>query len=544
MYGVFRRYHPYDVFPRRRRFPTVPAATPAAELNPPRVRICYLVEISPKERGGSVATFNYSDVGYTSPPIGTNTNIHFEARARQPLRLNRTLPVAPELGRRVATEIAGIELNNEDGGLDDLVLDYAIDGRRIRVLVGETDDQYDNFVPIFAGRGVDWFGDLRTVTINARDEAHRLDIPFQADLYEGTGGIEGTEELKGKCRPVTFGQCPNVLLELIDPTNLVYQFHHRQAQSVDAVYDRGAALTPTADQANYADLIATVLSAGQYATCLALGLVRLETTPTGLVTADVKGDASGSYIDTTFPIAQRILTDYAGISTAEIETLAFAAMGAEVTGVIGWHQGLDSITCEQAMSEIVGHCAAWWGGTPTGPFTVGRVEEPDPAEVSLSLGMIDILDAEIIPAPPGAFPPRFRQRVAYNNNWTVQRGEDLAASVSAARRLQLAEPHSIATAEDLTTQDDFALAQDPDPLQSLFVNSADAEAEAQRLIDLLSVPRTTVLVPLKDGGYDAPLGATVDLTTPRINDGLIWYARVIGHEVDAGDNRVNLILWG
>jgi hypothetical protein len=496
---------------------------------------------TPVDPTAGIATVLYSDAGYVSPPQGVNGSVWFEGRVLQPLRLTRMLPLTPEAARRVVLEIAGIEIINADGALDTLLRECAIDGRRVIVKLGRRDYAYNQFTPVFSGRAVQWKGDLRRVVVSVRDEGYRLNIPLQGTLYSGAGGINGTSDLTGKPVPICFGKRRNIAPVPIDPTNLVLQFHSRTVAGVDAVYDKGAALSATTDYGSYAALTGAVIASGSYATCLALGLIRLGASPAGLVTADVRGDAQGSYIDTTMAIALRLLTDFAGVATADIDTVAFTS--AAVTGTVGWYRSADPISAEQALSEIVGHCAAWWGATTDGQITVGRIALPDSNNVGLTLEAWDPIDVQIIDPPPGTVPPRFRQRVAYRENGNVQRA-DVAAGVTDARKQEIAEPYRVVTAINTDTQADFVLAQDPDVLGSLFDSSTDAQTLADLLIALFSVPRTCVAVDLDTLGHLGKVGQTISLTHPRINNGGTWYARCIGADVDARRRRVTLILWG
>jgi hypothetical protein len=535
---------------------------------------CYLVELYPYQRGATtgarlfvrgigtpesliayssplaantgIAEFDFSDARYVSPHASASKpDTYFDPRVSQPIRLSRSLPLAPEGSRRVALEIGGIELLNPDGELDTVLDQYAIDGRKIVVKFGEATWNYQQFTAIYTGRAVSWKRDFETIEITARDEAYRFNVPLQSSLYSGAGGVNGTAQIQGKPLPVCFGQCTNITPVQIDPTNLVYQFHTRTVQSVDAVYDRGAALTgPDADYANYALLTAAVITAGHYVTCKALGLIRLASTPSGLVTADVKGDASGSYISTTFAIAKRILTDFAGVATSELDVPSFDTMTTNLAGAIGWYRSTEAITIEQALNEIVGHCSGWWGGLQSGLISVGRVEAPNSGQVAADWQDYDAKDAKIIDAPPGTFPPRWRQRVAYAKNWTLQRGEDLAASVTATRRQLLAEPYSVVSSISASAQSDYLLAQDPPVLETLYVSSADAQTEADRLISMFGVQRQTVDIVQGTDGHLINVGQTVQLTYPRINQSATWLARVVAQEIDAAKRTITSTLWG
>ena len=181
----------------------------------------------------------------------------------------------------------------------DSLLDYYWDGRDIFIYRGRQDaGGVSDMSLVFKGtvRRVQW--DRYTLTLNLADYGEVLQKPIQTTLYAGTGGVEGGSDLTGKPKPLAFGTPKNIEATLVDSAYLVYQFHSRQANGVDWVYDQGVAMSLNADYPTYADLIAALVPPGKYATCNALGLFRLGATPVGPVTADVTGDAVGGFVFT------------------------------------------------------------------------------------------------------------------------------------------------------------------------------------------------------------------------------------------------------
>jgi hypothetical protein len=81
-------------------------------------------------------TFGFSDAGYVSPTTGTKANTIFLGRVSQPLRMARSIAIAPEAERRVNMEFGQISLVNTDGELDSAALEYAVDGRLVQVKLG------------------------------------------------------------------------------------------------------------------------------------------------------------------------------------------------------------------------------------------------------------------------------------------------------------------------------------------------------------------------------------------------------------------------
>lgn len=160
--------------------------------------------------------------------------------------------------------------------------------------------------------------------------------PFEKDAltatYAGTGGAEGDANLKNKVKPWVFGRALNVEPVLVDAVDSVFQFSaYGPIQAVTALYERGGAFGPSVgDFADHAALVAAALNAGEWATCLAEGMVRLGAPPHGVITGDVEGDApAGTLIRRTGAIIERIAS-HAGIAPELIDSASLAALDAAV----------------------------------------------------------------------------------------------------------------------------------------------------------------------------------------------------------------------
>lgn len=487
----------------------------------------------------------YSDAGLVTPSSGRFADTWCDGRVTQPLRLTWMLPVAPESARRVALDVAGLELINADGAMDSFIDNFDIGGRAVTVLFGRRDYQYEEFTPVFSGAGVSWARDFGHLTITVRDTGYRLEGPLQPDIYDGTGGADGTADLANKPKPVCMGIVRGIQPQMIDPANLIYQIHSRAIAGVDAVYDRRVALTAGSDCADYATLAASVPSAGYFNTCLAQGLIKLGAVAAGIVTADARGDAHGGYVETTAEIMQRLLQDFGGVTTDYVDSQAFSDFKTLVPGAIGWFQGSDRvISTADALSELAAHCAAWWGTSPDGRFTVGRIDAPSTDAVTDDFQEYDIIDIRITNPLVDTDPPRWRQRVGYCRNWTVMRPSDIAASVSQEDVLTAAQPYRVTTAINSTTQANYLLAQDSPVLESLFDAKADADALAERLVTLLGVQRQTMDVTMNMTALRLMRGACVAITSRRINGGHRFIGRYVGNECDAAAGRNIITLWG
>lgn len=84
---------------------------------------------------------------------------------------------------------------------------------------------------------------------------------------------------------------PNIEPLLISDASLVYHVHDRPIEAVEAVRDRGEPLAFAGNFADYDALAGAGLSGGQYATCLAQGLLRIHSLNDGShITCDIRGD--------------------------------------------------------------------------------------------------------------------------------------------------------------------------------------------------------------------------------------------------------------
>jgi hypothetical protein len=483
----------------------------------------------------------FTDRGYTSPNAGTKANTIFEGRVQQPLQMTRTIPVAPESTRRVALELGAITLINNDGFFDAPAREYSVDGRLVTVMLGLQDFVYDDFRPVFTGRATSWLAEFNTLSVELRDQSYVLDVTLQSATYGGTGGADGTSSLAGKPKPHCFGKCRFVTPVAVDPANLVYQFHWRSVQAVDAAYDRANTLTATTDYASYAALIAATLSIGEYATCLAEGMVRLGGKPSYL-TLDVRGEAEGGYIDSTADIAKRMITGYGSELTDDnLDAATWDALADEVPGTIGVYF-TDSILISDAVSQVLGHCGAWWGADQDGMIVASILDEPDPSDIAYTFDEANVKSINRVAPPDGTFPPRWRQRVGYQKTWTVHSSENIAPEVDADVTAVASEEYRVVSASDDAVRTEFLTASDPDPLDGLFDEADDAQAIADKWLALLSPLRQTLQIVTTYEGYIPKIGTTVALIYRRAGSG--WNARVIDFEVDAQNREITLILWG
>lgn len=107
------------------------------------------------------------------------------------------------------------------------------------------------------------------VSIKVRDRQQEMGNPIQTARYGGTNalpnGLDGVAtDIKGNGRPILFGKAFNFAPPQVNTTRLIYEISDGLIQSVDAVYDRGTALTAGAAYSSQSDMETNAPTAGQY----------------------------------------------------------------------------------------------------------------------------------------------------------------------------------------------------------------------------------------------------------------------------------------
>lgn len=479
--------------------------------------------------GGEVTQY-WSTHGYTSQAGDVPARTWYAGRLQaDQLRLERAIAGERGIGG-LARVYAEAILVNDDGGLDALNDAYALDGRAARVYLGAPDAAKASYGLVFSGV-------VRTVTVGntvrlgLSDGLARLEERMvNPSTYAGSGGTEGGDDLKGKRKPWCGGTVKNVPAVLVDAANLIYQVSDGAIQDVPAVYDRGIALTK----------VGGAPGAGQYSVDTTNGRFTLGATPAGTVTADVEGDATlDGYIEATGALVRRILLVRGGIASGEIEPVSFDRFASAVPAAVGIWVGTEPVSCAAAIDELLANVGAFGGFTAGGQFSIARLDLPTGAPAA-SYDTQEIGEIERAPLPAAVDPVAWRISVGWQRNYTVQ--TDLAAAVSDAQRVFVAEAVRAAVDEDATVKSQRRLAVEYGPGPGLYAAEADAETEAARLAALWSVPRKRLRVPLPLQALVVDLGDVVRLTHPRHGLANGRDGRVLGTQLTAGAVELEVLV--
>lgn len=493
---------------------------------------------------GGLISLLVSDVGWTGTPTdAAKANVHYEARLLNPLSIERAIPIVPEQSPRIQRQLGEIELDNTDGAYDNAITGWAVDGREIPVYFGPKTGDFADFDLVAKPLGVRWEVDEGRARISVRDRRYALEKPIQTDLYEGTGGAEGPADLEGKPRPICYGKNRNISPALVDSANLIYEFHYKEAKAVDDVYDQGLALTDSTDNvADFTTLQSHSVAAGEFAISLSSdgSYIKLGSSPSGLITADVRGDNTDSnYVDTIDAVCLRILRTEGGLGDGQINSGSWAGLVA-AAGTLGIY--LDQLQVRSTaivIDALVKSVGGFWGTGKDGRLRSGRLTNPADSAPVFYFQEADVLDL----LPDSTPTPRYRQRIGYQRRWVVQTS-DIAGAVTDARKQFLAEPYSVVTAIDTTVQIRHLEALDPDPLISFYDEQANAQTLADTLLALHKVDRRQFSIVVKRLGYLLELGDAVSVTHSRLGSKSGSPFRIVRIRNDASRDEQTITLWG
>lgn len=207
----------------------------------------YLVEMLAYDPSGpGTVTLRYSTHGKVTGPAETPANTVYDARLKEPGDIRRSIYEGGDGPAPVRVSLGDITLLNLDGALDGLA-DYAFDGRSVTVRRGPVGGAYPSDYPtVYVGTMDDVEVTRQAVRVRLRENTFGLDVPLQETKYDGDNtdgdGLEGTEELEGKPKPIVLGRVQQIAPVPVNTAKLIYQVSDGAVRSVDGVYDKGLRL--------------------------------------------------------------------------------------------------------------------------------------------------------------------------------------------------------------------------------------------------------------------------------------------------------------
>lgn len=398
-----------------------------ALLGKPTANRIWLVEVQAYNLAtSSVQTLYFCDPGanssYTTEPGDTPANQPYQPLIREGGRFRYTQSLFRKdgaLGGESTPAFGQISVHNEDGKLDYLE-ELSFAGRPIVVKLGSDGFAHAEFETIFAGL-VAKKPDVsqETVLFTFRDLQALLDKPVQQTLFAGTGGAEGGGDLKDQAIPICLGRVRNATLPylgVIEGGLAAWRAHDgalaAYALGLDQLYDKGVPLTYEASDPP---------SSGKWTKRAATGLYLFNGTPSSpQITADVKGSADGSFVETLGGVVRRLATRYGGFADpAAIDTAAFSQADADQPAPVGlFLQGTETI--RSALDQLCSPLGFAWSVSLEGKLTLQQVKAPTGTE-DLVLVEEQILDLQSVSTPE----PCWRLGIGWGHNNTVQQDSDL-----------------------------------------------------------------------------------------------------------------------
>lgn len=517
----------------------------------------WLVELFPYDPVGAVLRAQYlSNYTYITASTDSPASTAYVGSLADPVAYSNHLFTSGKISGRSDAAQGTIKVANlADKGTDaqaqvgdaygryDFWKGYRWQGRRVRVLMGVKDAAYSTFISIVDGYITTLTWNRDDIVINFASSLQALNKPLQTSFYDGSGGYNGTADLKGKPRPAALGIIRQVPGVLIDPANLIYELNHGAVTAIPSAWDGGASVAKDAfDYADYAALVAATIGAGKYTTYLALGLARFNTKPTGIATFDVQGQG----LKDAPNIAKTVITTYGGLTSGQYSATAFTAATALQGADCGAWYGAEPVNILDVLDFVLGGIGFWYTVGLTGVFTLGRLDLvtiTGPTDVNCALALtVGTTVANGLTIQTTLEPPTQIQ-LEYQRFYQVQTS-GVATGITAAQQSSIAQEWRTVTANTAGTVATEYPQAVPLVVPTPFDASADAQTEATRLATLLGKALDIYNWGSFTNPFGVVLGSQVWGSHPRysLSAGLAFIA--IGADVDAASEQATLQLMG
>jgi len=476
----------------------------------------------------------------------------YDGRIEQPGNIQRNIFNNRSTFGQTQVGYGELTLVNIDGALDGLK-DYGFAGFNITIRRGVMPANESGLVWQTVMSGVMETADFSwsAVSIKIRDRQQDLAKPLQANRYGGTNvlpnGLDGVStDLQGKCKPLLYGRAFNFSPPCVNTTRQIYQISDILIQSVDAVLDRGVALTAGAAYSSQADMETNAPSSGQYRVWISAAgsYIRLGSTPVGILTVDAThGAAAGNR--TAAQLMSQVL-HRAGIAPNDISAADIAALDADAPYQVGYWLGHSGeMTGIEMMDKLSNSAGAWWGADRNGTFRMAQVKSPDSGSSIGTLTTTDIVKVDRVRSTDqGSGVPAYRVKLNYLQYQEVI--NDLGASVPATVKSERAERFRQVVASDSAVMTQWPKAVEIE-FDTYIALKADADTEVARRFLLYKVVRDTLPVQVH---MDSPLAALIDLgkvitvQLPRFNYSAGKKFLITGIRTNQQNNLFDLTLWG
>lgn len=502
----------------------------------------YLMRAEPYDASlGTVRPIYRSDTGFTSEPGDSPANTYFVRRIDTPLTVKRSLFNGTAIGGYSETSFGAVTIGNDDGA-DDWLADLDWDGRLVEILYTPKErPTLADFGVLFSGAAEQLvLGDA--IEIQLRDLLVLLDTPASRGQFGGTGGIDGTTELKGREKPWLIGRRRQIEPVLIDAANNVYMVDPLGFSALLTARDKGVDYPATVgDYGSYAALVAASITGTDVATSKVAGLIRLGQKPAGRFTIDADGvTVSGAWIYRFADLVRHLVTGMTTLTDADLDGDSFAAFNLKQPAVLGyWCDGSSVPKVRDVIDQLSATVGAYWGFGDDRLLSLGRYEGPA-ATADYAFDARDILDLTPEPVERRMKSLKLGYR-PFGVVFTAQDLDQVNVTDANAEAFQT-EYRWTAVATDAAAEAASLLATE-DEAQTLFDAEADAVAERGRRLSLYAAKRKgfSVTVPITPG---LTTGHTVALTDERYGLAAGWRGVALEIERNADDETLTMKVMG
>lgn len=472
---------------------------------------CVLVEV--KVKSGGVETTRYlSSKPFISKATDTPANTTYESIVRgSSVQVVERFDV-PVNGSTGSLNYGDIEIDNTGGVRNSWLLDIWAN-RECVAYIGDVRWDRDDFRIIFSGVTEDIGSRVRnTLNLKLRDKLQRLNTPL-TDAKLG-----GSTNNKDRLIPLCFGECHNVDPLLTNPATLEFQCNNGTIEDIIEVRDEGVPVSITKN--------------------LAAGKFTLAATPAGKITASVQGvKPSGVWINKVADIIQHIVTNYGEVNKrftlSDIDTSNFSSFNTANPQPVGVYAN--------ERENVLGLCNAIANSigarlvmSRNGKLRLHKLQAPTSSVTDI------ITENDVVSNTfhiTGLTEVQAAQRIGYCKNWTIQ--TKLETGIPLAHKDLYEKEWLVATAQNSTTKTDYKLDEEPRQIDTYLLTESDANAEANRLLELYRVPRTFFRFEGSPRLLELEIGDQVEVQHPMLDyRGSPNYAVIIGLSANWQNGRV------
>jgi hypothetical protein len=392
--------------------------------------------------------------------------------------------------------------------------------RPLRAYVGDASWDRDDFDLIFDGISANLLPkDSNSHALKLRDKSQQLNTPITEQKLGGTGPN------RDMIIPLCFGSVHNFSPLLVDPVTLEYAGHNGQVESIFEVRDLGVPLPDGVD--------ASPLT----------GRFQLLEPPVGAITATIQGDAPGGvYSNTVSKLVQRLVkafgTPSRRLTDADLDTSNLAAFEAAHPQPVGLPV-YDRLFVGEACRQLASSLGAQVSFSRLGKLRLLKLHLPA-ANPTRSVYPKHMLRGELIPVDRTEAIAAVK--LGFNRNWTMQPG--LQTGIPPEHKALFDTEWLTSTAVDPTAQADNQLSADPEQEGTLLLRRVDADAEAQRRLNMWKTPHTMYEFTGLHELMDLELGDVITVYHHRydMENGVNAVVVSVGPIWDKAQNKVRIIV--